>query len=598
MDPATIHLFLVYALVVGVFLTFAFEWMPPDVIAMCALCVVFVTGILTLDDVLGVFSNHAPITIGCMFILSAALERTGAIDALARVFIKVAGRGELRALLSLMFVAAGLSAFMNNTPIVVVFMPIVLALARSTQLKASRLLIPLSFASIVGGTCTMIGTSTNLLVDGVARDAGLAPFTMFEPAKLGLIYVAIVILYLGTVGRFLLPRRETLSTLLQPTEKKEYLTQAIIGQDSPLLGENFTDTPLAKMKEVRIIEVSRKGRRLQRPLNKIEFQAGDRLLMKTVVAGVKGLRETEGLEFLQGKKLGLEALQAQGAKIMEGIIGPHSRLVGKTIRAFNFRQRYGVIVLAVHRQGTNLREQFEDVRLQFGDTLLIEGPMDGVARLLEDRDFIDLTEPHSVPFRRSKAPLVIGVLGAVMLLAGFGVMPIVSLALVGAVLVVATRCIEPAEAYRSVEWRLLFIIFGMLGLGKAMEVSGAAEQLAMTIIHVFGPFGPLVVLSALYLLTALLTEGVSNNAVAVLLTPIAIGIADQMGVDARPFVVAVMFGASASFMSPMGYQTNTYVYGAGGYRFMDFPKVGVPLALILWMTATFLIPILWPFENA
>ncbi len=595
MSVHTLHLIIVFGLVALVFTAFLREWLSPDLVALSALGVLLVTGILSTDETLTVFSNSAPIVIGCMFVLSAALERTGAIDALARVFLRLAGASEFRALVVLCLFTVPLSALVNNTPVVVVFLPVVLALARNTELKASRLLIPLSFFSILGGTCTLIGTSTNLLVDGVARQHGMKPFGIFEITPLGAIYAAIGVAYLLLIGRKLLPRRETLAALIGGGMTRQFLMQAVIPEASPLVGKTISETALVRLREARIIDVRRNSVRVETPLNEHRFEAGDQLLLETPVAGVKGIREMPGVVFQSEAELGVESTGTRQAILMEGIIGSRSTFVGRTLRDLNFRQRYGVLILALHRQGENLREKFEDVHLAFGDTLLVQGPAEGIQRLMQERDFLNLTEPKQRAFRPHKAPLAIAAIVGVMLLAAINVLPIAALALLAALFVVIGKCLDLEEAYEAIEWRILFIIFGMLALGKAMESTGAAHLIAGGVTGAVGHFGPAATLSLMYLVATLLTELISNNAVAVLLTPIAFEIAATMGVDARPFCIAVMFGCSASFATPIGYQTNTYVFGAGGYRFADFPKVGAPLNFILWIAASILIPIFWPF---
>lgn len=595
MSVHTLHLIIVFALVIGTFVAFVREWLLPDMVALSAFAILLLTGTIRSDDALRVFSNSAPITIGAMFVLSAALERTGAIDALARMFLHFAGTSELRALFALGVVTVPLSAFINNTPVVVVFMPVVLALARTTELKASRLLIPLSYFSILGGTCTLIGTSTNLLVDGIVKQHHFKPFGVFEITPLGIIYAVIGAAYLFFIGRTLLPRRETLAALIGSGMARQFILQAVISRDSPLVGKTFVETPLVRLRNAQIIDVTRQGERLQTPLNQLRFAAGDQLLVETPVAGVKSIKEMPGVIFRSEADLDEAQSEPREAVLMEGIIGSRSTFVGKTLREMNFRQRYGVLILAVHRQGENLRENFEDVRLAFGDTLLVQGPAEGINRLMRERDFLNLTEPKQRAYRPHRAPVAIAAIALVMLLAAFDVLPIATLALIAAVVVVGARCLDIEEAYESIAWNLLFIIFGMLALGHAMETTGAAHLLATGLVNAVGRFGPAATLSATYLMAMVLTELISNNAVAVLLTPITFEIAGAMGVDARPFAVAVMFGSSASFATPIGYQTNTYVFGAGGYRFVDFPRVGVPLNLALWIAASILIPIFWPF---
>ena len=581
-------------LLILVFVAFVKEWFSPDLVAMGAFVLLIGIGILDEKSALSVFSNPAPIIVSCMFVLSAALERTGTIEALGEWFEKLAGRKELRVLLVLMLIVAVLSAFVNNTPVVVVFMPIVLALARKHDLVASRFLIPLSYAAIVGGTCTIIGTSTNLVASGIAKESGLEEFGMFEVSKLGIVFVIVTFIYMLFIGRKLLPDRVTLSTLFDSNEGKEFLTSVIISDDSELIGKKISETSLSKIRNFRVLEVSRSGKKINSPLKEITFSSGDKLLVKSRIEGVVDAGGNAGVELGIEGELGLQELQTESAVLIEGVIGPGSSLLGRSIKELNFRERYDVIILALHRRGVNLRDKFENVRLAFGDTILVEGSPDKINALSQERDFINLSQSNCRPLRRSKVPFAVGALLLFMLLAAFKVAPLIVLALGAALLTLFSKCLEPSEAYDAIDWKVIFMIFGMLGLGTALQKVEVIQMLAdrltgwaMILKNIY------VLVALIYLATAILTELISNNAVAALLTPVAISVAQAMDLDPRPLVVAVMFAASASFSTPIGYQTNTYIYGAGGYKFTDFTRVGIPLTIILWVISIFFIPLMW-----
>lgn len=594
------------ALVVVVFVSFVKEWISAELVALSALIACVFSGVLSTDaadpyNALKVFSHPAPITVACMFILSAALERTGVIETLGNWFEKLAGESPFRMLLVMMAMVAVLSGFVNNTPVVVVFMPIVLGLCKKRDLMASKFLIPLSYAAIVGGTVTIIGTSTNLIAVGIAQKHGINSLGMFSITPLGLIFIATAFIYMLTIGKKLLPDRVTLATLIDNETSREFITHAFVKEGSELDGTALIDSPLAKMRKARVLEVLRNGRRIRTRLKKITFVAGDEIVFKGALEGVMGISETEGIDVRGNASRGLEGIRTESALLMEGILGPESNMVGQSLKELNFRQRFGVLILAVHRRGKNLQERFEDEKLAFGDTLLVQGPAKKIRELFRQRDFINLTEPTHNVFRVKKAPiaiialLIFMVFGALSGRFGMPEIPIVQLALTSALIVLLTRCVEPQEAYRAIEWKVVFMIFGMLGLGMAIEKSGLAQLIANGMTNNLGITNPVIMLSLMYLLSAVLTEIISNNAVAVLLTPLAIIVAQTMGVDPVPFVVAVMFGSSASFSTPIGYQTNTFVYGAGGYKFGDFFKVGFPLAVILWLLASYFIPVFFPF---
>jgi di/tricarboxylate transporter len=603
----------VYAVLLAVILAFFREWAAPDVVALSALGALLLLGVLPLSDiiengmvlergVLSVFSNGAPITVACMFILSAGLERTGVIDAMGKFFSRVAGKSEIRVLLVMMFMVALLSAFVNNTPIVVVFLPIVLAHARATNLRASKLLIPLSFASILGGTCTLTGTSTTLIVDGIAQDYGQEAFGMFEVTPLGLIYLFVGFVYIVTIGRKLLPSRSSLSELIDPDLTREVLTQFQVEPGSPLVGKTLIESLLKTYPRARVLEVRRRGRSLDVPIDELVIFEKDKLLLVLNGTAFKELRKDPGVSFEGQNDLSLTQVETRELKLLEGIIGPRSQLVGKSLKEIGFRRNFGINVLAIHRQGVNLHDSLNKVRLAFGDTLFMEGEPDTFKRLQQQKDFVSISETPDFIVDKTKIWLGVGITMAFVIGATFDLLGVPALAILAALAMILTRCVTAHQAYDSIQWNIVFLIFGMLALGLAMDQSGAAQVLVDGIMALCGDFSPFVILAIVYLLSSTLTELISNNAVAALLTPIVIGIAEKMswqgeiGVDARPFIVALIFGCSASFATPIGYQTNTYVYGAGGYKFTDFPRIGVPLNLVLWVVASLMIPVFWPFR--
>ena len=600
-----VELILVIALLALALALFSMERLPVELVSLLVLGLLLVIGVagpaigfvrperwISLEEGLSGFSNAAVVTVAAMFVLSAGLEKTGAMTAVGRLLIRL-GRNHT-VLLVVMMLAVGLvSAFANNTATVAVFLPVVLMVCARRQIAPSRVLIPLSFASQFGGVCTLIGTSTNLLVSSISEKAGVGAFHMFEFGRLGIILLAVGIVYLLITSRWLLPARRG-TELTETYQLREYLTEVRVMPGSPLENKTVAECRLGEKHDVTVLEILRDQRKIWTPDDTL-LRSNDILLVRGRVNSLMELRGATGLEIESEFKLKDATLAQQDLTLVEALVAPRSQLAGLTLAGAGFRWRYDAIVLALQRHGQLLREKLAEVRLRFGDALLLLLRKNDLPALRSNDNLIVLSEVDTPTLRSGKTLKALGITGIAVALAALNVAPIFVCAIVGGLLMVLTRCLTMEQAFRAIEWRVIFLLAGVLPLGMTLERSGGALFIAEHTLGMLGAFGPVVVLAGLYLLTALLTELLSNNAAAVLLAPIAISTAASLDVDAKPMLMAVTFAASTSFATPVGYQTNTMVYSAGGYRFTDFPKIGVPLILIFWGLSVWFIPKFWPF---
>ena len=580
---------------------FVMEILPIEVTAMGAIGVLLLFNVLTWQEAISGFSNPAVITIGAIFILSRALVKTGFLEVFADFLAKKGGNRKWLTIFIFLLTVSIISGFINNTAAVAIFIPLGIDLCQRFHISPTKVLLPLSYAAIFGGTLTLIGTSTNLVVSSIMEEMNMAPFSMFEFTKLGLIFLVLGTLYNMIISKWFMPSRSIISSLTRKYHMGSFLTEFKVGEDSPLIGKTYKDLDISQKYNLQVYKIIRDSKNIRFNLQNIIIREGDIFLVHINVKDMLKFKDDMKVLLLTDVKMNVAELTGKNHVIVEGLVSQQSALIGKTLQEFDFRNRYGSFVLAIKRQRELLRDKIAHIRLKFSDTLLIMVPKERLEILRTSNNLIVLEE-LDIHLRYERFWwFSILVIPSVMLLAAFGVIPIVKAAILGAILLLVMRTLSIQDAYESISWSVIFLIASLVPMGIAIQKTNLDEVTGNLIIGIGTLIGggegldPVIILAVLYGVTFILSAFISNAAVAVMLTPIGIMLATILNVDPRPFLVAICFGASCSFMTPMGYQTNMMVFGPGQYRLKDFFQMGIPLTIIFWFTAVYCIPRFWAF---
>ncbi len=587
----TFEIIAVFVIILAALVLFALEAFTVDFVAFGVMALLMILGLVSPEEGISGFSNPATITVMAMFILSSGLYRTGAVDLLTEKLMKFAGNSQTSQLLLVMVTVGPISAFLNNTAAVAILIPFAVKIARDHGRSPSQMLMPLSFTSQLAGVVTLIGTSTNILASSLSEDLGLGALGMFEFAHLGLIVMFAGVVYMLTIGQRLMPEREVPEEITERFHLKQYLSEVIIPEKSSFIGKSLGALKLPQSFDLEVLEIIRQGQHLRAPLVERELEAGDSLIIRTNAQDLVRLQNLKDVQLQSENFSGEMDVRGEDMELAEVLIAPGSMLIGSTIIEIDFRNRYGASVLAMSKQGVVVRQRLPETILALGDALLLKAPGRVLLSLKSDPNFIITDDMRQTTHRTNKIPLAIGIIIAVVVLAALGIWPILVTSLAGCVLMVVTGCLRIRELHQSIRWDVIFLLAGIIPLGIAMEKWGAAELLANGVVQLSqGLPGPLV-LGALYFVVMILTGLISNNAAVVLMVPIAAGVATSLGLDPKAFIIAVMFAASTSFFTPVGYQTNAMIMGPGGYRFSDFIKVGGPLNI--WILIVTIAAITW-----
>ena len=599
----TLEIAIVLGVITLMFILFVMELFPLDVTALSILAVVLVLGYISPEEAISGFANPAVITIALLFVLSHALQKSGILEYMVIRLNKLTERSRFLGLFVFLISVALASAFVNNTAIVAIFIPLTIRLAQKYNLSPSKLLMPLSYIAIIGGTLTLVGTSTNLLVNSIYVNSisSSPPLGMFEFAKFGLVMLVIGMAYLLIAVPFLIPSRTVTSSLTKSYHMGGYLTELKVSAESPLVGRTCKERAVNKNYDITVLDILRDGKLISKNIRDTFIHPEDILFVRGSLENFLRMKEVEKVTMLTDEKLTQVELIHDDNTLVECLITNQTDLVGKSLMEINFRRRFGSFILAIRREGEILRKKIAHVVLQAFDTLLIYGPIEKIKELSDSGDFIVLGEIEATLQKHKYWWVSVAVILGTVILAALGIVPILKGALIGAIFLLAIRVITTNEAYQSINWQVIVLIAALIPLGIVIQKSGTAFWIGTVLNDIANTFNPLIrptiMLSLVYLVTIILTEMTSNAATAIIMTPIAISAAQQMGLDPRTFVFAVCFAASASFITPIGYQTNLMVYAPGGYKFTDYVRVGLPLAIVLWCIATWLIPILWPFTS-